>query len=257
MAKIYCIANQKGGVGKTTTAMNLGCGLAQKNKRVLLVDSDPQANLTNYLGVNPENTLDELYLYKKEITKSYLKSFIHPTKSGVSLIAGDSGLSGVDYYLFSRQNREMILSKILQKVADDFDYILIDTPPSLGLLTINALVASRGILIPVQPEFFSLEGIVKIREAIADIRKQFNPKLEIRGILVTQANVRRRLTTEVIKSLEAEFEDKVFRAMIHENSAVSESSGHARSVIEYAPKSRGADDYRFFTEEFLKTEVRK
>jgi chromosome partitioning protein len=247
--RIITIANQKGGVGKTTTVMNLGHALARSGAKVLLIDSDAQANLTSYLGVTPEHTLDELYLSKKPLTAEFIRSFVHSTSSGVSLIPSDGALGGVEYYLFSRPHREEILKQAIAMIAEDYDHILIDTPPSLNLLTLNALVASHGVVIPVQPEFFSLEGIVKIRDSISDIRSRWNPELEISGILITQANLRRKLTGEVISTLRQEFEDRVFNTVIHENTAVSESSGHAKSVIDYDPRSKGALDYLALGEE--------
>jgi chromosome partitioning protein len=161
----------------------------------------------------------------------------------VDLIASDKALSGVEYYLFSRADRELVLSHFLNGVSPHYDAILIDTPPSLNLLTLNALCASDHVLIPVQPEFFSLEGIVKIRESIENIRDRWNAKLSILGVLFTQVSQRRKLTQEVIDMLRAEMNELVFETMIHENAAVTESSGHARSVIEYDRASRGAKDY--------------
>lgn len=254
-ARIITVANQKGGVGKTTTVMNLGSSLVREGHRVLLIDSDAQANLTSYLGVEPRRTLDELYLSKRPLEGSLVAEFIHKTEAGLDLIPSDTALNGVEYYLFSKAQRETILSRALAPVRGDYDFILIDTPPSLNLLTLNALTASDGVVIPVQPEFFSLEGIVKIRDSIAEIRERWNPALRISGILVTQVNSRRKLTEEVLAMLRGEFEELVFATMIHENSAVAESSGHARSVQDYAPASKGALDYRAFGKEFLKREV--
>lgn len=257
-AVVMTVANQKGGVGKTTTAMNLGVALARAGKRVLLIDSDPQANLTSYLGVSPgENayealsTLDQVYLSKRPVDAEARKQFIASTQSGVDLIASDKALSGVEYYLFSRPDRELVLSQFLNGVSPHYDVILIDTPPSLNLLTLNALCASDHVLIPVQPEFFSLEGIVKIRESIENIRDRWNAKLSILGVLFTQVSQRRKLTQEVIDMLRNEMTDLVLETMIHENAAVTESSGHARSVIEYDRASRGAKDYLAAAKEVL------
>jgi chromosome partitioning protein len=243
MGRIITVANQKGGVGKTTTVMNLGAALSRAGKRVLLVDSDPQANLTSYLGVQPRRTLDELYLAKKAPDAQAIRDFVHAVSDTLSVIPGDGALSGVEYYLFSRSEREAMLSKFLEPLRAEFDVILIDTPPSVNLMTLNALVAAEGVIIPVQPEFFSLEGIVKIRETIADVQARWNPALKILGIVVTQVNSRRKLTTEVIGALQAEFEDLVFATQIHENAAIAESAGQGTSVMEYSPGSRGAVDY--------------
>jgi len=258
-AKVITVANQKGGVGKTTTVMNLACSLAQSGQRVLAIDSDAQANLTSYLGVALEGShlgsLDELYLSKKAVSPEMVAGFIHETSAtghGLKLIPSDAGLNGVEFYLFSRPNRELLLSKFIAAISDQFDTILIDTPPSLNLLTLNALAASDRVLIPVQPEFFSLEGIVKIRQAIADVRERWNPRLEVGGVLVTQANFRRKLTSEVISALRDEFSELLFETVIHENSSVSESSGHGASVMDYAPKSKGAEDYQSLGQEVLR-----
>ena len=250
-ARIITIANQKGGVGKTTTVMNLAHALTKQGKKVLVVDSDPQANLTSYLNAQPNHTLDELYLAKKLLGPAHLGAFITPTPSGVSIIACDSGLSGVEYYLFSRPQRETILAGYLEMLAPDFDFILIDTPPSINLLTVNALTACDEVLIPVQPEFFSLEGLVKIQETVEDVRTRWNPRLQIGGVLITQANQRRKLTQEVVKSLKKDLGTIVFDTIIREGSAISESSGHGKSVLDYAPKSAGAIDYFHFSQEVL------
>jgi chromosome partitioning protein len=247
---ILTVANQKGGVGKTTTTMNIGIALARAGRRVLLIDGDPQANLTSYLGVTPGagdwtqlHTLDEVYLSKRPLDAASLDRFFARTKAGVDLLAADTALSGVEYYLFSRSDRERVLANFLTLAEGRYDYVLIDTPPSLSLLTLNALAASRGVLVPVQPEFFSLEGIVKIRQAISDIRARFNPELEILGVLATQVARRRKLTDEVLEILRGEVGPLLFEAMIHENAAVAESSGHGQSILDYDRSSLGARDY--------------
>ena len=257
-ARVITVANQKGGVGKTTTVMNLGAALVKAGKKVLLIDGDPQANLTSYLGVSPGepqyeylHTLDEVYLSKRPLDKENLHLFIAKTESGIDLIASDKALSGVEYYLFTRSDREVVLARFLSTLRKNYDFIIIDTPPSLSLLTLNALCASDSILIPVQPEFFSLEGIVKIREAVDDVKNRWNPKLSILGVLPTQVSQRRKLTQEVIMALKNELGESLFQSAIHDNAAVAESSGHAQSVLEYDRSSRGAADYVAAAKELL------
>lgn len=257
-AQIMTIANQKGGVGKTTLTMNLGSTLAARGRRVLLVDSDPQANLTSYLAVTPgiapfeeTRTLDEIYLSKRPADRTLRAEALTRTQAGVDLIAGDKNLTGVDHYLFSKPDRERILSRFLDPLREEYDYILIDTPPSLNLLTINALCASDRVLIPVQPEFFSLEGIVKLREAIDDVRARWNPRLEIGGVIANQVSPRRKLTTEVVETLRGELGELFYGTMIHDSAGVAESAGHGRSVAAYDRGSRGARDFDSLTDEFV------
>ena len=258
-AQVLTIANQKGGVGKTTLTMNLGAALAARGYRVLLVDSDPQANLTSYLAVTPgqepfENTrtLDEIYLSKRPADRSMRAEAITRTQAGVDLIAGDKNLTGVDHYLFSKVDRERILSRFIDPLRSEYDYILIDTPPSLGLLTINALCTSDRVLIPVQPEFFSLEGIVKIREAIEDVRARWNPKLQIGGVIANQVTPRRKLTGEVVDALKSELGELFFGTLIHDSAGVAESAGHGKSVTSYDKASRGSKDFESLADEFVK-----
>lgn len=258
-AVIITIANQKGGVGKTTSTMNLGVALARQGKRVLLIDGDPQANLSSYLGVTPGqapyeslHTLDEIYLAKRPFDQQARGLFIASTPSGIDLIAADKGLSGVEYYLYSRTDREYVLSRFLNSIRHDYDFVLIDTPPSLNLLTINALCASHYVLVPVQPEFFSLEGIVKIREAVLDVQQRWNPTLSIIGILPTQLSNRRKLTQEVLAALREELGEVVFETGISDAVAIAESSGHAQSVLEYDQKSKGAHDYKVAAKELMR-----
>jgi len=250
--KIITVANQKGGVGKTTITMNLGTALAKKGNRVLLIDSDPQANLTSYFGRETEHTLDEVYLSKKLPSKDSALQMITTTENGLpDILAADKSLSGVDYFLLSRSNRQMVLRQFLDQLTAEYDFILVDTPPSLNLLTVNALVASHYVLIPVQSEFFSLEGIVKMRELIEEVKKDWNPRLELLGVLQSQVTSRRRLTSDVEQILKGELGKKLFKSRIRNTAAITESTGHGCSVIDYSSSSNGSKDFLDFTDEVI------
>lgn len=257
-ARIIAVANQKGGVGKTTTAMNLAAALVETGGRVLLIDSDPQANLTSYLGVTPGEapfegvkTLDELYLAKRPPRESEAGEWIAKVERSLHLIPSEKNLSGVEYYLLSRSDRETILSRFLKAVSPEYDVILIDTPPSVNVLTLNALVAADRVLIPVQAEFFSLEGIAKLRETVEEVKARWNPELSFVGILPSQVSTRRRLSEEVIGAIREEFGELVFATYIRDSVAVAESSGHGRSVLSYDGSGHAAREYRALAEEVI------
>ncbi|MEN9724406.1 MAG: hypothetical protein RJB38_2392 [Pseudomonadota bacterium] len=254
-ARTIAIANQKGGVGKTTTTMNLGHALARQGYQVLLVDSDPQGNLTRYLGAPPDALLDELYLLKKKPSREALFPFIRRCSELLHFVGCDSDLAGVEYFLFSREERELVLARWIDLLREEFDYILIDTPPSLNLLTLNALVAADEVLVPVQPEFFSLEGLAKLRSSIQGVQARWNPRLKLGGIVVTQSQQRRKLTAEVLSNLQQEFGTLVFQTKIRDSASLSESSGHSQSIFDYAPRSNGSEDYLALAEEFINQEA--
>jgi len=184
-----------------------------------------------------------VYLAKRPWDATSRDRLIARSHSGVDLIASDKALGGIEYYLFSRSDREQVLARFLETAAESYDFVLIDTPPSSNLLTLNALVASDRLLVPVQAEFFSLEGIVKIRQSIEEVRSRWNPRLAIMGVLLTQLSSRRKLSQDVIEALKGELGSLLFESAIHDNAAVAESSGHAQSVLEYDRSSRGAKDY--------------
>ncbi|MGE4232213.1 MAG: ParA family protein [Bacteriovoracia bacterium] len=254
--QILAIANQKGGVGKTTTCVNLAAALVEAGKKVLLVDNDPQANLTSYISrlteKSDKSTTDELYLCKKTPNLRDAKDkFIQFYQVGLDFIATDKELASVEHYLFSRNDREFVLRNNLQWALGEYDYVFIDNPPSINLLTINALVAADRVLMPVQAEFFSLEGVFKMQETIEMVQTRWNSKLKVQGILPTQVDSRKKLTGEVIGLLSQNFPKSVFDTKIRENSKIAESSGHGKTIFNYAPGSAGAEDYRSLAEEIL------
>lgn len=254
---VLSVANQKGGVGKTTTCVNLGAALVEEGKKVLLLDNDPQANLSSYLSIGKTNlperaTLDELYLSKRPPSLSQIKEqFLQSYQVSFDYIGADKSLAGVEHYLFSKPDREQVLKKHLEPLMGEYDFILIDNPPSLNLLALNALCASWGVLVPVQTEFFSLEGIAKMQETIKWVQERWNPSLKIAGILPTQVDSRKKLTGEVLALLERNFPKELLNSKIRENSKLSESTGHGKTIFKYAATSAGAQDYRALAEEIL------
>ena len=269
--RIIAVANQKGGVGKTTTCVNLGAALVEEGKKVLLIDNDPQGNLTSYLSKmapNPgkaaslssiperitreKSTIDELYLLKRPPLRDNVEDqFLRSYMIGLDYIAAETSLSGVEYYLYTRPDKEMTLKRNLQWAMGVYDYIIIDNPPSINLLTLNALCAATDVLIPLQAEFFSLEGISKMQATIADVRARWNPMLRICGLLPTQVDQRKKLTTEVMETLKSYFPEELFVTQIRDNTKIAESSGHGLTIFKYASRSPGAQDYRDLATELL------
>jgi chromosome partitioning protein len=253
--RIVSVANQKGGVGKTTTCVNLAAALVEQGKKVLLIDNDPQANLSSYLRKESVSaleraTIDELYLAKRPPSLQDAKDkFLRDYQISFDYIAADKELAGVEYYLYSRSDRELVLKKNLAWAMGEYDFIFIDNPPSLNLLTINALTTANEVLIPVQTEFFSLEGIAKMQESITLVKSRWNPDLKIVGIIATQVDNRKRLTDEVLGKLAEHFPSELLSSRIRDNSKLAESSGHGKTIFKYAPTSHGADDYRALADE--------
>lgn len=255
MGKIIAIANQKGGVGKTTTAFNLGACLAKDKNRVLLVDADPQANATSGIGVEPgENDasiyecLIDAYPSKDAVMKTQVK--------GLDIIPSRIDLVGAEVELMSRPDRERTLSRVLEPLRDDYDFILIDCSPSLGVITVNALTAADSVLIPVQAEYFALEGIAQLLNTVRIIKSRLRPQLEIEGFLLTMYDARLRLANQIFEELKGHFGDMVFTTVIPRNIKLSESPSHGLPVILYDPDSRGAIAYTQLAKE-LKTRNRK
>jgi len=248
MGKIVTISNQKGGVGKTTTIINLGYALSLLNKKILIIDLDPQGNATSGLGVrltDSQTTIYEVIMSELNPKSSIIKI------NNISLIPSNMHLSGATIELINEPNREYKLFKALIELKDDYDYILIDTPPSLGLLTINALAASDQVLIPVQSEFFALEGLSQLLKTIKRVQSSINTKLILNGVILTMYDTRTNLSKEVYEEVKKYFENKLYKTVIPRNISIAESSSHGISVIEYEPKSSGSVAYLSLAKEFL------
>ncbi|MBQ9426720.1 MAG: ParA family protein [Paludibacteraceae bacterium] len=250
MAKIISLANQKGGVGKTTTAINLSAALAKAGQKVLLIDADPQANASSGLGVDIR-TLDRT-IYECLINNIDPATAIIATRvSGLDIIPSHIDLVGAEIEMLNIDNRENILKNILSQLRDRYDYILIDCSPSLGLITVNALTASDAVIIPVQCEFFALEGIAKLLNTIKIIKQKLNPALKIEGFLLTMYDNRLRLSNQVYEEVKRHFGDLVFDTVIARNVRLSEAPSHGLSVIEYDASSKGAKNYEALANELL------
>ena len=251
MAKIISLANQKGGVGKTTTAINLSAALAKEGKKVLLVDADPQANASSGLGIDIRNL--EATIYECLVSGIDPKLAIHHTGvDNLDLIPSHIDLVGADIERLGLEDREMLMKRILSHLRDQYDFILIDCSPSLGLITVNALTASDSVIIPVQAEFFALEGIAKLLNTIKIIKSKLNPQLKIEGFLVTMFDNRLRLSTQVYDEVKKHFGSLVFNTVITRNVRLSEAPSHGLSVLDYDPSSKGAKNYAALAKEVIK-----
>ena len=251
MAKIISLANQKGGVGKTTTAINLSAALAKEGKKVLLVDADPQANASSGLGIDIRNL--EATIYECLVSGIDPKLAIHHTGvDNLDLIPSHIDLVGAEIEMLGLEDRELLMKRILSHLRDQYDFILIDCSPSLGLITVNALTASDSVIIPVQAEFFALEGIAKLLNTIKIIKSKLNPQLKIEGFLVTMFDNRLRLSTPVYDEVKKHFGSLVFNTVITRNVRLSEAPSHGLSVLDYDPSSKGAKNYAALAKEVIK-----
>lgn len=248
---IISITNQKGGVGKTTTCINLAAGLANLKEKVLIVDLDPQGNTTSGLGLDPRNL--ELSTYDILINDQDIKEVIKETgRKNLSICPASINLAGAEVELVDLDQRETILRKALVSIKDDYDEIIIDCPPSLGLLTINALTASNGIIIPVQAEYYALEGLAQLLETVTAVKENWNKDLEIFGALVTMYDSRTQLSKQVDTEIRNFFKEKVFTNVIPRNVRLSEAPSHQQTIFEYENWSKGARAYKAVAKEFIK-----
>ena len=250
MGKIIALANQKGGVGKTTTTINLAASLATLEKTVLVVDADPQANASSGLGVDIKEV--DCSLYECIINHTDVREAIYTTDiEGLDIIPSHIDLVGAEIEMLNIDNRENVVSQLLAPIRNDYDYILIDCSPSLGLITVNALTAADTVIIPVQCEYFALEGISKLLNTIRIIKSKLNPKLEIEGFLLTMYDSRLRLANQIYDEVKRHFQELVFKTVIQRNVKLSESPSHGLPVILYDADSRGAKNHLALAKEII------
>ncbi len=251
-ARIFAFANQKGGVGKTTSAVNLSAYLARGGYRVLLVDSDPQANATSSLGLPALELPLSLYdVYSQ--TTPLPDTIVHTEELNLDVVPGHPDLAGVEVELVHTPEREYLLRRALEPVLEDYDFIFIDSPPSLGLLTINALAAvTHGVLIPVQTEYLALEGLGRLWETISLVRERLNPHCHIAGVILTMYDARTKLAQNVVENVRHVLGERVFDTIIPRNVRLGEAPSYGETILRYAPHSPGARAYRALAEEFCR-----
>ena len=255
MGRIISIANQKGGVGKSTTAINLSAALAEKGKKVLVVDSDPQGNTTSGLGIDKnamENTIYDVYLGNDTISKCIVKT----EYDNLELLPSNVNFAAAEIELIGVEKKEYIVKNEIDYVKDSYDYIIIDCPPSLSLLTVNALTAADTVLVPVQCEYYALEGLSQLIHTINLVKERLNPELEMEGVVFTMYDTRTNLSAQVVDNVKENLEERVFDTLIPRNIRLAEAPSYGQPITAYEPKSAGAESYRKLAEEVIRNVYR-
>ena len=250
MGRIIAVANQKGGVGKSTTAINLSSCLAEAGKKVLLVDSDPQGNATSGLGLDKnkiENTIYEMMIGESEIDECIQ----HTDFENLDVLPSNINLSGAEIDLIGVENREYILKNELEKVKDRYDFIILDCPPALSMLTVNAMTASNTVLVPIQCEYYALEGLSQLMHTISLVQKRLNPDLEMEGVVFTMYDARTNLSLQVVENVKSNLKQAIYKTIIPRNVRLAEAPSHGLPINHYDSKSAGAESYRLLAQEVM------